>query len=90
MAIQLGATKGAISKRIKKLQELRLIEMDIEESAIRRSLTLSDVKIFKLTERGKMEVYKATAGGVAGVKLPRVRGVHNVQFKFPIKKDADF
>ena len=90
IAFKLGVTKGAISQRIKKLQERGLIELDIEESSYRRSLTLSDVKIFRLTEKGKKEVYNLITGGEAGRKLPQVRGVHAVQFKFPIKKDADF
>ncbi len=90
MALRLGVTKGAISQRIKKLQERGLIELDIEESSLRRSITLSDVKIFRLTEKGKREVYHRITGGEAGRKLPQVRGVHAVQFKFPIKKDADF
>ncbi|MCD6370840.1 MAG: winged helix-turn-helix transcriptional regulator [Thermoplasmata archaeon] len=89
MAFKLGVGKAAISKRIKKLQERGLIELDIEESSYRRSLTLSDVKIFRLTEKGKMEVYKTITGGEAGVQLPRLRGVHNVQFKFKIKKRGD-
>ncbi len=90
MAFRLGVGKAAISKRIKKLQERGLIELDIEESALRRSLTISDVKIFKLTDRGKREVYNRITGGEAGPKLPRMRGVHNIQFKMPIHKDADF
>ena len=90
MALKLGVVKSAISKRIKKLRERGLIELDIEESAIRRSLTISDVKIYRLTEKGKREVYNHITGGEEGQKLPRVRGVHNVQFKMAIKKDADF
>ena len=90
MALKLGVVKSAISKRIKKLRERGLIELDIEESAIRRSLTISDVKIYRLTEKGKREVYNHITGGEAGQKLPKVRGVHAVQFKMAIKKDADF
>ena len=87
MAFKLGVTKGAVSQRIKKLQNKGLIELDIEETSIRRTLTLSDVKIFRLTEKGKREVYKLLAGGE--VEIPHVRGVHNVQFKFKIRKKGD-
>lgn|GEM_PF-4145738 len=68
IAFKLDVTKGAISQRIKKLQEKGLIELDIEESAYRRSLTLSDVKIFKLTEKGKRVVYKNITEGEAGAR----------------------
>ncbi len=90
IAHKLGVAKGTISKRIKKLQERGLIELDVEKTALQQSLTLKHVKYYKLTQRGKAEVSKMITGGEAGPKLPQVRGVHNVQFKMAIKKDADF
>lgn len=89
IAYKLGVAKGTISKRIKKLYERGLIEMDIEKTSFQQSLTLKHVKYYRLTEKGKMEVSKILTGGERG-RLPRVRGVHNVQFKMAIKKDADF
>ncbi len=88
MAIELHVGKSAISKRVKKLQESGLIEIDIEETVLRRSLTLSDIKIFKLTKKGKMKVAEQFRGSEDG-GLARVRGVHNVQFKFKIKKRGE-
>ena len=90
MAFKLGITKGAISQRIKKLQDKRLIELDIEETFVKRSQTLSDIKIFRLTEKGKREIYNFLRGDEAEMVIPHVRGVHNVQFKFQIKKKGDF
>ncbi|WP_048103657.1 winged helix-turn-helix domain-containing protein [Aciduliprofundum sp. MAR08-339] len=90
IAFKVGLSKGAISQRIKKLIEMGLIELDIEKTAFQQSLTLKHVKYYRLTEKGKEEVYKSITGGEAGAKMPRVRGVHNVQFKMAIKKDADF
>ena len=89
IAFKYGLSKGAISQRIKKLQERGLIELDVEKTAFQQSLTLKHVKYYRLTERGKVEVSKMLRGGEVGVQLPRLRGVHNVQFKFKIKKKGD-
>lgn len=89
IALKLGVAKGTVSKKIKKLIELGLIELDVENTAYQQSLTLKHVKYYKLTEKGKLEVSKAVRGGEAGVQLPKLRGVHNIQFKFKIKKRGD-
>jgi len=89
IAYKLGVAKGTVSKRIKKLQERGLIELDVEKTAFQQSLTLKHVKYYRLTDKGKLEVSKAVRGGEAGVQMPRLRGVHNVQFKFKIKKRGD-
>ncbi|NPA75597.1 MAG: winged helix-turn-helix transcriptional regulator [Euryarchaeota archaeon] len=91
IAHRYGVTKGAISQRIKKLLQMGLIEIDVEKTAFQQSLTLKHVKYYRLTEKGKEEVYHRVTGGEAEApRLPKVRGVHNVQFKMKIIRDADF